>query len=291
MLCMSATRVDALTHPEVDALKTLYASSRCQGGWDGSTGGDAPCGWNHVNCINAHVTEVHMEGCDADQSGLANISHLMWLHTLGMSGNSVMIFPDLAPLNSTLTAVYLDSNFINGSIPITVTALGNLRILDVSMNSVRGTLPEGMPQSLEKLNLYGNVLESPVPDSLAALPHLQELVLGWNSFSGPFPIPVLNLTSLINLELEVNHFSGTVPAAISALTNLESLFIHQNKFGGQLPDVKQLKHLVRFDGQQNHFTGAYDASAYGRIPKCELKINNFTCPLAPGLRACDATCA
>uniref|UniRef100_A0A8I6YSE0 Leucine-rich repeat-containing N-terminal plant-type domain-containing protein n=1 Tax=Hordeum vulgare subsp. vulgare TaxID=112509 RepID=A0A8I6YSE0_HORVV len=108
-------------------------------------------------------------------------------------------------------AVYLGQNRLSGRVPTTLFNLSNLIILDLSRNTLRGTLPSNIGNlsvALQWLFLGANNLSGTVPPSIGALKDLTALDLGGNNFVGPIPYSIGNLAKLQKLYLSNNHFDG-----------------------------------------------------------------------------------
>ena len=100
--------------------------------------------------------------------------------------------------SGSVTALYLSSNRLSGSIP---TELGNLT-------------------NLTHLNLSDNRLSGSIPTELGNLTNLTRLGLSSNSLSGSIPTEIGNLTNLTLLDLSRNSLSGCVPAALAAVRSV-----------------------------------------------------------------------
>ncbi|RXH73573.1 hypothetical protein DVH24_016395 [Malus domestica] len=80
----------------------------------------------------------------------------------------------------------------------------------------------GFLKNLRILDLSNNSISGPIPVSLGNLSRLEELIISDNSFEGPIPVSLGNLSSLEVLIISDNSFEGVVSEA--HFTNLTSLF-------------------------------------------------------------------
>ncbi|KAJ6721094.1 CARBOHYDRATE-BINDING PROTEIN OF THE ER PROTEIN [Salix viminalis] len=73
-----------------------------------------------------------------------------------------------------ISQIDLGSQGLKGSISEQITLLSDLVTLNLSTNSLGGTLPSGLgQQSLSRLDLSNNQFSGPIPESLASATHLQ----------------------------------------------------------------------------------------------------------------------
>lgn len=128
---------------------------------------------------------------------------------------------------STVTHVILNNNNLNGTLPMELQYLDSLVALDLSQNSLRGSLPEILPPFLTTASFANNNLSQHVPDTWQQLSHLEVLNLQENELRGTLPL----LTSLRVLRGQHNFFTGTVPST----PNLEELIPDDNQLTGSIP--------------------------------------------------------
>ncbi|XP_042017754.1 receptor-like protein 37 [Salvia splendens] len=153
--------------------------------------------------------------------------------------------PNLKMLVQNLTGLrelYLDD--VNGSIPSTFASLTKLIRVDLSYNSLAGSLPsasfEGL-SNLVHLNLLGNSFSGNIPQSLFALPSLLELILSYNQFNGTFQLedfqslPNLTWLDLRYLDLSYNALEGKITKSLELCTWLGYMNIGNNKMNDTFP--------------------------------------------------------
>ncbi|KAJ6952919.1 MDIS1-interacting receptor like kinase 2-like [Populus alba x Populus x berolinensis] len=126
----------------------------------------------------------------------------------------------------------------------------NLSVLDLSNNSIHGTLPSHI----------GN---------------LSKLILCTNHFSGSIPHEIGKLTSLSRLSLSMNNLTGSIPSSIGNLKNLSILFLWENELSGHVPsEIGQLKSLDYVDLSHNNFYGELSLKWGDCRNITSLKISN-----------------
>ncbi|KAL9241967.1 hypothetical protein vseg_016017 [Gypsophila vaccaria] len=87
-----------------------------------------------------------------------------------------------------ISQINLGSQGLKGYISDRISLLTNLASLNLSSNSLTGTLPEGLGQkSLVNLDLSNNELTGPIPDSFASSKNLRLVLLNDNHLEGRVP--------------------------------------------------------------------------------------------------------
>jgi Leucine-rich repeat (LRR) protein len=159
------------------------------------------------------------------------------------------------PLFASLTSLDLSFNFIS-TIPLSLSALTDLRSLDLSHNLLAGSLPAQLAESLAlltqlvRLNLAHNELHD-----LSALPSqqlrsLEELDVSYNGLEA-IPAHVIHLTRLRHLNLAGNAFIGEGKKGqlevVHSLTTLTWLNLADNEIASLSPrffsSLARLEHL------------------------------------------------
>ncbi|XAR48771.1 Non-specific serine/threonine protein kinase [Bertholletia excelsa] len=141
---------------------------------------------------------------------------------------------------------------VNGNIWSTLT---RLRALDLSHNSLSGSIPLGISKihNLKELHLQGNQFSGLLPADIGLCPHLVRLDFSYNLFTGDLPQSIENLNSLSFLSLSSNMLAGDLQQWIGNLSSLQYLDLSSNGFTGVLPssigDLKFLNHLNLADNK------------------------------------------
>ncbi len=135
----------------------------------------------------------------------------------------------------------LSNNVFTGTLPVDITTLTRLTLLDASHNSLNGSLPSeiGDMTWLVELDLSYNLLSVRRASGSCA----SELFDSTCPTQGTMPEHWFRLyggkglMSLANLSLSHNRLNSTLPVAWGAGEfALQKLFLDQNSFSGSLPN-------------------------------------------------------
>ncbi|KAK4764898.1 hypothetical protein SAY86_025988 [Trapa natans] len=110
--------------------------------------------------------------------------------------------------------------------------------LQLPAMGLSGFLPESLKNchSLQTLDLSSNSLSGTIPPQICAwLPYLVTLDLSKNSLSGTIPDQIVNCKFLNNLVLNDNKLSGSIPYGVSRLDRLKRFSVANNQLSGSIP--------------------------------------------------------
>ncbi|CAK9204789.1 unnamed protein product [Sphagnum troendelagicum] len=159
--------------------------------------------------------------------------------------------------NSSIIAVNLSTNQLNGSIPPSIWDIPKLNVLDLSNNNLSGNLvpitSTSCPTSLKILTLNDNHLTGSIPLSIWEISTLTTLDLSNNNISGNLiPMNTVNIPcprSLTNLNLARNNINGSFPSTLlkCSISKLQEINFDYNKFIGTM-DMSSFDDIYLYNG-------------------------------------------
>nr|GEV61035.1 probable LRR receptor-like serine/threonine-protein kinase IRK [Tanacetum cinerariifolium] len=184
---------------------------------------DSPCKWEGIRC-NPRSNRV---------------SDLV-LDVFGLSGKMGRGLMQLKFLNK----LSLANNNLTGGIGVNFGQLTDLRVIDLSENSLSESVPSGFFDqcgSLRSISLAGDKFTGQVPDSLGKCSSFGTFNVLGNQFSRVLPLGVWSLNGLRVLDVSDN----LLEAKIGACALLRSIDFSENSFSGSLPSTLQKLSLCK----------------------------------------------
>ncbi|KAF5189132.1 Leucine-rich repeat receptor-like protein kinase pxc2 [Thalictrum thalictroides] len=138
-----------------------------------------------------------------------------------------------------LRRLSLTKNNFTGKINPKLASLNNLRVIDLSENSLSGSIPDEFFRqcgNLRAVSFAKNKLSGEIPPSLSSCSTLAGVNFSSNQLSGKLPAGIWSLNGLRSLDLSDNLLDGEIPKGIAGLLNLRAIDLHKNQFSGILPD-------------------------------------------------------
>ncbi|KAG5120850.1 hypothetical protein JHK84_039190 [Glycine max] len=161
------------------------------------------------------------------------------LQSLYLSSCNINSFPKfIAPLQN-LIQLDLSHNSIRGSIPQwfhekLLHSWNNISYIDLSFNKLQGDLPIP-PNGIEYFLVSNNELAGNIPSAMCNASSLKILNLAQNNLTGHIPQCLETFPSLWALDLQKNNLYGNIPANFSKGNALETIKLNGNQLDGQLP--------------------------------------------------------
>ncbi|KAK5784113.1 hypothetical protein PVK06_038631 [Gossypium arboreum] len=157
-----------------------------------------------------------------------------------------------------LRTLLLNGNYINEPLPV-ILVKDSLQVLDLSVNQIKGSLPE----------------------IITRFSSLKELYLDDNKLDGVLPDNVGNLSSLAVLNLSRNKLTGSLPQSIGLMSGPKVLDVSSNSFNGFISEIHFLK-LSKLKFLTLSFNSLSLNFSSGWIPPFQLNnINLRCCKLGP----------
>jgi hypothetical protein len=180
---------------------------------------------------------------------------------------------------SNITSIILSGANLGGQLGNTLANFTSLITLDLSNNNIGGTIPDGLPVTMQKFFLSANQLSGSLPSTLSSLTLLTSMSLNNNQLSGDIPDVFLALTGLANLDFSSNNLTGPLPPSMGNLTALTSLHIQNNQLTGTL-DVLQDLPFQDLNVENNLFSGPVPVKLLN-LPNFKKDGNPFNTSIAP----------
>ncbi len=218
-----------------------------------------------VFIISSKTSLIHAQIAVQDSLALVDLYNSTngpgWLHNDNWLTGPVESWYGIFTGGERITAIVLNNNNLNGSIPPSLGDLTEIGSLYLEDNYLTDTIPASLgnlslvsyfylfnnqlsgkiPPSFGNLTLVGglrldnNQLSGHIPASLGNLSHLFDFSLAGNKLTGSIPSSFGNLSNLLDLFLDYNQLSGNIPSSLGNLSFLSELSLSNNKLSGNIP--------------------------------------------------------
>ena len=165
------------------------------------------------------------------------------LQTITVRQTATTSAKGVAALSDTIQKLVLSDCTFESQFPPDVLRLRKLETLGMSGCNLKGSIPDGDEDGISQLSqlrifdVYENDLTGTLPQGLAGLVHLRNLVLSKNQFHGKIPSFVNDeLVMLEQFWANFNDFTGSIPA-FDKQPSIHKLYLNGNEFTGDIPDT------------------------------------------------------
>jgi Leucine-rich repeat (LRR) protein len=170
---------------------------------------------------------------------------------------------------------------VKGTLPLEMSLLSSLEILDLGLQQLRGSIPDlgTLSSTLRDIVLYDNALTGSVPSSLYTFP--ENFWLSKNKFSeSTIPTSVglnSNLRTLFMIDCKL---TGSIPSEIfQSKPNLQLLWLDQNSLDGPIPsEIGLATALQNFRIVENKVSGRIptELGVLSKMTVLWLHLNEIT---------------
>ncbi|XP_004305135.1 PREDICTED: receptor-like protein 12 isoform X1 [Fragaria vesca subsp. vesca] len=257
--------------------------------WDSRT--DC-CSWPGVSCstngsvVGLDISRESISGGIYNSSSLFDLQHLQSL-SLAFNNFTGSQIPSATGKLTSLRYLNLSSAGFGGQIPIEISLLGKLVILDISYN--QGLEIQDLSMLIQNLTelteLYldnVSILSQTSDWSLAissSLPNLKVLSLSNCHLSGPIDKSLAKLSSLSVIRLDLNKISSPIPGFFANFANLTTLSLRSCGLQGTFPkEIIQVPSLQTIDLSYNYGLGGSlpEFSKNASLQSLNLYVTNFS---------------
>ncbi|XP_062147867.1 receptor-like protein 35 [Alnus glutinosa] len=174
---------------------------------------------------------------------------------LDLSYNNLQgAMPDLTKL-SLLRELSLSNNQLNESLDNVLGKHSKLHALDVSFNSFKGFHLEydKILGQVKVIDLSSNKLKGEIPIEITTLVELIGLNLSRNLMFGIIPQSIGDMERLESLDFSSNHLFGVIPPSLTNLNFLEYLNLSNNNLSSRIPASTQLQSFNAYSYASNRY--------------------------------------
>lgn len=170
-------------------------------------------------------------------------------------------------------AVILSGINLTGTLPQELESLTNLTLLDLHNNSISGTIPGNLFESLGQLiwiNLSWNQLDGTIPQNIGTSPVLENMYLKENRLEGSVPF----FPNIQRVLLEKNSLTSIDAQYATSAPFLVDFRAYENQFSGPLPTVWNAPSLERLELGVNAWTGTIPQDLWDLPSLQSLTLSN-----------------
>lgn len=200
------------------------------------------CTWNDTSCtitgVTVNLSNQIVSGSlpdldDGEINGSQVVVTALFLASTSVAGT---LPPSWGALRA-LRSLDLSHTGVSGILPSEWSVMPNLTTVNVSWTNVSGRLPVSWASlpSLEVFCADSTNIAGGLPRRWAILSRLRMLTLSHTGLSGYLPAVYASLTSLVTLDVGNTSISGTLPPSWGALHNLAYLSASNTSVSGTLP--------------------------------------------------------
>ena len=158
--------------------------------------------------------------------------------------------------NDNIRSINLPENNVTGTLPNEIVSLPTLAFLNMSYDSISGSIPENIFDrlgGLGTLDLKENQLVGSIPERRTSISNsvLRYIDLGTNQLTGTFPF----FQDIESVSFDKNNLTTIDRRYFTSSPSLKKFSGFHNELSGPLPPVWNLPNLIELDLGYNFLTG------------------------------------
>lgn len=219
--------------------------------------------WQGLICNQTSIDTCTITGISLPHYNLygpiPNLHYFNNLTILDLQSNSLIsTLPNDLYLLSNLEEIYLNKNYIEGSISSLISNAISIKRIEIYLNYLSNTIPNELYSlsNLKHLDISSNYITGTISSLISNLKKINYLTVFNNYINGSIPESLYELTNLRYFDVGWNNFHGSLSKSISNLKNLNTLYLNLNNFSSSIPSIDDLSLIIQIDLAQNYFTGS-----------------------------------
>ncbi|GAB2236161.1 hypothetical protein Droror1_Dr00027900 [Drosera rotundifolia] len=231
-----------------------------------------------------HVTNILLKGLNLSGVFPAEFGNLTQLTLIDLSRNYINGSIPASLSKIPLVNIALVGNRISGPIPDEFGNISTLQLANFEDNQFSGQLPAslGKLSNLQRLLLTSNFFNGTIPESFGNLKNLTDFRVDGSNFTGPIPDFIGNWTAMTTLNIQGAFSEGPIPATLSLLTNMSELRISDlNQSSTPFPDLQNMTNLQILILRNCLITGTIPdyIGSMTKLKTLDLSFNQLTGPI------------
>lgn len=181
-----------------------------------------------------------------------------------------------------LIGLNFSGNKLRGTIPMELGLLYRLQTINLSNNSLTGTLDGSMFTALpflEEFSIDNNLIQGKIPSELLTLNGMRKIKLSGNRLMGVVPSYIKYAESLEFFNVTGNLLQGSIPRSLIECHKLQVIDMSRNNFVSTIPDnIENLSELQTLSLNENSLTGNIPSTIFNlsKLEVLALQANAFT---------------
>ncbi|KAF5445613.1 hypothetical protein F2P56_034655 [Juglans regia] len=266
----------------LDSICELHSLEKLSLGFNRFTG---PITEDLKNCVKLQYLDLGNNFFTGAVPDISSLSKLQQLHLNNSGFSGTFPWNSLQNMTGLVRLSLGDNPFDPSPIPTMVVKLTKLEWLYLSNCNIQGTIPAGIGNLRELINLEfaDNNMTGEILEEIGNLVNLWQLELYNNSFTGKLPVGLGNLTKLEMFDASMNYLEGDL-SELRFSINLVSLQLFYNNLSGRVPaEFGEFKKLVNLSLYSNRLMGPLPEKlgSWAQFDFIDVSENFLSGPIPP----------